>query len=300
MVRWPRLFLCALGVVALSAAPAHAARETVVLKPAGDWSVDFGEERCRLARLYGVGEERHGLFMQQWQPSGAFSFTVAGPSFKRFKSRRPTHVRFSEGQKERETEPFVGNSQSFGKAVIYTSFAIDPSKVEAEENDISAKAVPGLGLPQLNLADAAGVEFIELRQLGRTVRLEIDALREAFEVMNTCTQDLVKDWGLDVEKHLTASRRVSMSNFDAIARRVASNYPRDALTRGEQAILRVRVAVNAQGQATDCIINDVTRTNSLESPACRPLMQGDYLPALDAQGQAFDSYFTTSITYVIP
>ncbi|MDJ0978377.1 MAG: energy transducer TonB [Erythrobacter sp.] len=290
--------MAALTLSAVTASPASAARETVVLKPAGKWSVDFGEARCRLARVYGTGENRHGLFIQQWDPSGAFSFTVAGPSFKRFKSRRATFVRFREGKEEHETTPFVGNSESFGKALIDTNFAIDPSAVEAEDPaNLSADGALETGLPQLDLEDASAVEFIELRQFGRVVRLEVDALRGAFEVMNACTQDLVKDWCLDLEKHLTATRRVSMSNFDAIARRVASNYPRDALLRGEQAILRVRVAVNAQGKATDCIINDVTFTERLDSPACRPLMQGTYTPALDAQGEPFPSFFTTSITY---
>lgn len=298
MLRLQRLFLATLGLCASIAFPAQAAKESVVLTPSGEWSVDFGEARCRLARVYGTGENRHGLFFQQWEPSGAFSFTIAGPSFKRFQSRRATYVRFREGQKERATEPFVGNSEGFGKAIIYTSFSIDSSAEEAEDRAKTTDEVkPGTGLPQLDLQEASEVEFIELRQFGRIVRLEVNTLREAFEVMNTCTQDLLKSWGLDVKKHLTASRRVSMSNFAAIARRVASEYPRDARNRGEQAILRVRVAVNAKGEATDCIINDVTRTNLLDSPACRPLMKGKYVPALDANGEPFDSYFTTAITY---
>ena len=282
----------------LATSPANAARETVVLQPSSQWAVDFGEAKCRLARAYGEGENRHGLFMQQWEPSGAFSFTIAGPSFKRFKSRRPTHVRFREGQEERETTPFVGNSEGFGQAVIYSSFAIDPADVEPEDEE-SLAATTATGLPQLDIEDASAVEYIELRQGKRVVRLEIDTLREAFEVMNTCTQDLVKDWGLDVEKHLTASRRVSMSNYEAIARRVASNYPRDALIRGEQAILRVRIKVDADGTPTECIINDVTRTRRLDTPACKPLMRGTYTPALDEAGKPFASYYTTSITYLI-
>ena len=230
-MRLSRLLFATLSLSMLATSPANAARETVVLQPSSQWAVDFGEAKCRLARAYGEGENRHGLFMQQWEPSGAFSFTIAGPSFKRFKSRRPTHVRFREGQEERETTPFVGNSEGFGQAVIYSSFAIDPADVEPEDEE-SLAATTATGLPQLDIEDASAVEYIELRQGKRVVRLEIDTLREAFEVMNTCTQDLVKDWGLDVEKHLTASRRVSMSNYEAIARRVASNPRRTGNLEG--------------------------------------------------------------------
>lgn len=270
-----RLSLClaALSVCWAAAGPASAADEPLVLQPAAQWSVDFGAERCRLARPFGPEDNRHVMFIQQWAPSGGFSLTVAGPSFKRFRSQRATYVRFSADGSERETTPFVGNSQMFGKAVIYSDFAIDPGKAgDSSIADLVARA--NTGLPQLDLVDAGSVEFVSLRQGKRSVRLEVDALRDAFEIMNTCTQELVKDWGLDVDKHLSATRRASMTNFAAIARRVADNYPREALNRGEQAILRVRVLVDAQGKATDCIISNVTQTQRLDSPACRPLMQG--------------------------
>jgi hypothetical protein len=56
------LALAALST-ALAAMPAQA--EPVVLKPSSPWNVDFGEDKCRLSRLFGEGENQHYLAFQQ-------------------------------------------------------------------------------------------------------------------------------------------------------------------------------------------------------------------------------------------
>lgn len=154
-------------------------------------------------------------------------------------------------------------------------------------------------LPQLEIASAASADRVSLRQRGREVVFETGPLGEAFKVLNTCTQDLVRDWGLDVEKHLSAIRMVTLEDLPEVVRKIQRNYPASALNRGEQAILRVRVMVDETGKATDCVINEVTRTENLNSPACRPLMQAKYTPALDSNGKPFASFYATSITYQI-
>ncbi|MEO1046949.1 MAG: energy transducer TonB [Pseudomonadota bacterium] len=281
------------------AQPASAAREPVVLKPTSNWYVDFGEKRCRLSRVYGEGEDRHAIFFQQWQPSRGFAFTAAGPSFDRFTSQRKTMVRFEEGAEPRETTPFVGKSEGIGTAVIYTTLSVD----EQPEADIEGSGFEELlekSLPQLDIESAKSADQVSLRQRSREVVFQTGPLDEAFTVLNTCTQDLVKDWGLDAEKHLSATRMVAVEDLPKVVRKIQRRYPVGALNRGEQAILRVRVMVDANGTAVDCVINEVTQTKRLESPACRPLMEARYTPALDANGEPFASYYATSITYVIP
>ncbi|MEM7702497.1 MAG: energy transducer TonB [Pseudomonadota bacterium] len=284
---------------AVAAQPASAAREPTVLKPTSNWYVDFGEERCRLTRVYGEGENRHAIFFQQWQPSRGFAFTAAGPSFDRFESQRKTWVRFEDGAEARETTPFVGKSEGIGAAVIYDELSIG----QTPDPDIEGRGFEEIlekSLPQLDIEAAKTANQVSLRQRNREVVFDTGPLGEAFEVLNTCTQDLVKDWGLDPEKHLSATRMAAVEDLPKVVRRIQRSYPVGALNRGEQAILRIRVMVDDSGTATDCVINEVTRTTRLDSPACRPLMEAKYTPALDAQGKPFASYYATSITYVIP
>ena len=51
----------ALAAIATVTSPAAAAADPVVLKPSSPWNVDFAETKCRLARLFGEGDDRHLL-----------------------------------------------------------------------------------------------------------------------------------------------------------------------------------------------------------------------------------------------
>ena len=297
-------FAITAALLAVAQSPAHAKDEPpVVLKPTSNWVIDFADGQCNMARTFGTDEggtqdDKHAIFFRQWAPSRSFAFSAAGSSLRKFNSRRATYVTFSDDREELETLPFAGNNDSFGRAVIYSSLSIErDASAEDDNNDDDDTAYDGF--PQLDVDVASTAQFVSLRQGKRTVRFNTGTLGEAFAVMNKCTQGLVEDWGLDVERHLTAIRMPKMTNFDSVARRVAQKYPRQALNRGEQAILRVRVMVDETGKATDCFISEVTRTVRLDSPACRPLMQGTYTPALDKDGKPFASYFTTKITYMI-
>jgi TonB family protein len=295
MSRTPVLFL-ALAALGLTAAPAQA-RDPLVLEPSSEWVVDFGEARCHLARYFGEGEDRHLLFFQQWQPGRGFSFTAAGPGFRNFRSRRETLVRFRADREPQETEPFVGDIDGGGHALIFPWLSHAPRRPDIEGRNFDETFETSL--PQLDIGEADATTSIALRQRSREVVFETGPLGEPFKVLNQCTRDLVKDWGLDPERHLTATRMVRLDNLEEVVRQVQRRYPADALRRGEQGILRIRVMVDETGTPTQCVLNEVTRTERLDSPACDPLMRADFSPALDAEGKPFASYYTTSITYQI-
>jgi TonB family protein len=131
------------------------------------------------------------------------------------------------------------------------------------------------------------------------VRLETGALDAAFKVLNQCTFDLLRDWGLDPERHLTAQSKPRWVNEAALVRKIVASYPRDALVQGEQAILRMRVIVSAEGTVESCTLIKATNTIKLDSPACEVMQRAQFEPARDANGQPFRSLFATSITYRI-
>lgn len=143
------------------------------------------------------------------------------------------------------------------------------------------------------------MQFVALKQGGREVRLETGPLGEAFKVLNQCTLDLLRDWGLDAERHLTMQSGPRWINQAALTRKITANYPTGALAQGEQAIMRMRVIVNEQGAVESCTILKATDTERLESPACRVMQGARFEPARDAAGQPFRSLYVTSITYRI-
>ena len=284
------IFLPCAIAFALSSSPALA--ETPPLQPSSQWNVDFGKTNCRLARFFGEGEGRHVLFMQQYQPGSTFGLTVAGPGLKRFQSLRRTSLQFYTAQDANQTEPFKGDVNGFGDALIYSAISIENGD-DLEEEEAAGRAA----LPQLDAALGGKVGFVYLRQGSRKVRFETGPLGEAFKVMNQCTQDMIRDWGLDVDKHLSAQSLPQWTNQSSVTHRIQATYPNSALNKGEQGIFRLRVIVDEAGKVTDCIINNATTQDRLESPACREMQKATFNPALDADGRPFRSYYSTSIVY---
>lgn len=281
--------LAALAVLhpagALSAKP-------VEIAPSSQWNVDFGADKCRLARMFGEGDNRHIVFFEQYGPANDFGMTVAGPAFRKYRSKERTELRFSEGQEARSGEPFTGTVEGVGEGVIYSSVSLGLDGAEAALADEATNR-----LPQLYTAEAAQVEFVGLRQRGDEVRLMTGPLDDAFAVLNQCTQSLVGDWGLDVEAHLSATRLPRWINVEAVSRRIVRDYPTRAVYAGEQGIMRMRVIVDTKGEVEECIILKATKTDSLESPACKAMRDARFEPALDRDGQPMRSYYSTSIVY---
>jgi TonB family protein len=283
-----RRTLLALAALA-TAAPAHAA--PVVLTPSSQWSVDFADEKCRLIRTFGEGEDRHLLAFQQYWPSRRLGLTVAGSGLKRFVSRARTDLRVSESQEPVRGTPFTGKVEGFGDAVIYSEVELDSRDTGSEENTG--------GVAMVDTAFGKQVQFLELRQGQRQVRLATGPMDAAFEVLNQCTMDLLRQWGLDAEKHRTALSGPKWLNRDALVRRITATYPSDASAQGEQGIMRMRVIVAADGSVESCTILKVTNTTRLDSPACEVMQRAKFEPARDAAGQPFRSFYATGITYQI-
>lgn len=279
---------------ALVAAPLRA--EPVVIAPSSPWNVDFAEDKCRLSRLFGEGDNQHLLAFQQFWPAKEAGLTVAGPAFDRFRSLQRTDVQFFDGQDALRTRPFTGTVEQYGSGLIYSSIRITEGE-PAETNTVDEPKAGGI--PQLDAAEGDRVQFVLLKQGGREVRLETGPLGDAFKVLNQCTLDLLRDWGLNPEQHLTATSLPRWINQAALTRKIVADYPSAAFSQGEQAIMRMRVIVSEQGAVESCTILKATDTERLESPACRVMEGARFEPARDAAGQPFRSLYVTSITYRI-
>ncbi|HSJ79052.1 MAG TPA: energy transducer TonB [Erythrobacter sp.] len=288
------LALAAFGTALISllaAAPAEA--KVVEVPPSSPWNIDFGETKCRLARFFGEGENRHILFFEQYWPGRYVGMTLAGPSYSRFRSRARTDLAFDAVQKPVETQPFTGTVGDFGEGLIYSAVYVARDRA----NDDGSEATPDQRLPLLDKDVARTVEFIGVRQRGDDIRLMTGPLHEAFAALDTCALDLVGTWGLDPEQQRTATRMPQWTNRDGVVRRIVATYPRDAQQNGEQGIMRMRVVVSTKGTVEDCVILKATSSDRLDSPACRAMLNARFEPALDAAGQPMRSFHAESIVY---
>jgi TonB family protein len=284
--------IAALAALALTAAsPLHA--EPRVLAPYGPWNVDFGEDSCRLQRLFGTAEDKHALVFQQYWPSNGAGLTLAGSAVAKFQDGEYTDLKFLEGQRPMAQTALTGTLGDVGRAVIFTTVHLDrplspPNREDTPEDRRFAQMDTSLGKQ---------VRFVEVGQGGRKVRFETGPLDSAFEVLNQCTLELLRDLGLDAERHVSMQSGPRWINQAALTRKIVSSYPREALAQGEQGIMQMRVIVSAEGAVESCTILKSTTTVRLESPACDVMQRAKFEPAIDAEGKPFRALYATSITY---
>ncbi len=138
------------------------------------------------------------------------------------------------------------------------------------------------------------------RGLVKPVFMDTGALGEAAGALQACADDLVASWGLDAERHNTLTRPAMP------ARSTAGWIAGDTIPFGDFAKLsggnnELRVMVDRAGKATSCHVQWPTLGAALNEKICKSVMEKSaFLPALDQQGEALDSYWTTSAFFLMP
>jgi TonB family protein len=288
-----RAAVLALAAISTALLPTPVFAETVVLKPSGPWNVDFGETKCRLNRLFGQTGNQHLLAFEQYYPSSGTGLFIAGPAFTKFGSGKQTELSLIEAEPPLKYQPFTGTVDDFGTAVIFSTVPMRGQGVTGGDADHER----GPGIPRLDTDFAKKVRSLTVIQGDKSVKLETGPLGDAIAALNQCSEDLVYSWGFDLDQHRTASRRPVWLNEQAIAEKLQSEYPVGALKNGRQAILRMRVTVDAEGKVEDCVLLSVAQEGDVKSRACQQMERAKFEPALDAAGQPMRSYYTSTITY---
>lgn len=275
------------------AAPVNAAEEAVVLSPVSRWHLDYGEQTCRLARIFQNGSNRHILFFDQFGPGDSFGMTAAGPAFASFRTRGEVTLGF--GTEINRTNPFyLGEVPQMGTALIFGLVRVADGDAEAETPDEERTELPAIDLKAVHTID-----HIRIEQGKRIVKFETGNLEEPFEALNNCSQSLLTHWGLDLDRHRKVTRYPQWTNLEQVADAIVKDYPSPALRKGEMGIVRMRLIIDANGKVETCETLNSTVLDTLKSPACVKMRKARFKPAVDASGKPMRSYYITSIMYHI-
>jgi hypothetical protein len=283
---------------ALAASAAHA-RSPVMLQPLGDWEAgEASEDSCTVTRLFGDANAPHMVrFGQNW-PSTGTSLWVAGPALSRFIYGETANLRLNDQGRKLTIRPVAGMLPGLGKAVVTTL-----------SHDTIDQSLRKTGARKARLAEEAGnlspdkgaaVRFLGMKRgSDPEVRYNTGGLDVPFAMLNQCTDGLLARWGLDPQKHRTATSQARMVNEAEITRKIMRSYPRAGLARGERGKIGVRLVVEQGGGISDCAIIKEATTANLTAPVCEIMAEARFTPALDGDGQPFRSFFGTMITYEI-
>lgn len=290
----------AMGGMILSGQIAAREPPTRHYEPTAGWRTMPLDIGCRVARDFSDGRAPVSLWIDRYGPGSPLTMALVGDSIRAFPRARETRVSFRPGGNEDQQ---VGMYQlRLGTDEVPVTVLLDASLLhQADWEGLSPEQAHRLaGLPHPaaeELRLAAGItSFAVSGGLVRSVDLATGPLVEPVTALQACTDGMLRSWGLDpeVQNHLT--RKVAVSDSQALAQ--AFGYPMQLALRQQGAGLRGYLIVGPDGLATQCHLTMPSALPAVNEEACRTLTSRAWFdPALDATGNPVESYFTLTLRF---
>jgi Gram-negative bacterial TonB protein C-terminal len=294
--------LAAIAVVA-AAGPsfAQAAKEPLSLKPSSAWHVDYADDRCRLARQFGEGEEQVFAFFDRYGPTEYFRLTVAGKPVKTSAEKAEVSVQFGPSEAEQKILFFNGKLGKQPALIFAGSMRIAPATASEFAAATKSDDDDWIDFAPISEARQKAIRYLTVgKPLRRAVTLETGSMRAPLVALDKCIDNLMTTWGIDTEKHKTLTRKTQPQQSPG-KWVVSSDYPLNMLASGQPAIVEFRLSVGADGVPSACYIQSTTRPKEFDDAVCKSVMRrARFDPALDAEGKPLASYYRNTVRFQIP
>lgn len=274
--------------------------DAIRLAPSSKWNVHFDDDSCRLARFFGEGDERTLFTLERYAPGDAFSMVVAGKPLSKGSRRGTSSVEFGSKFAESEREFTLGYVGDFKPALIFRSMSFDPALSALDEAEEEAPELPDVFGQRNSPEDEGEITWIKIRNpRGKPVYLETGSLADPMKVMRNCTDDMMKNWGIDLAAHAEIAQ-LPQPKSEPGQWLLPRDYPTGLLARGYQGLVQVRLSVDPNGSPSACHIQKSTRPAEFDKAVCKGLMRrARFEPAVTKTGQPIASFWRTSVRFQI-
>lgn len=273
--------------ILMSASNAQAKDET--LRSLSKWLVDWSKDSCVLARKFGSEKEPVLLSMRTYTPGYYFQFTIAGRQIDAFADRADLSLGFG-STASHTVRPQRGTADGYGPAIIFST-SMGPDDGNEHKGDAHVQPYPDAAFEKT-------VDRVVLATRSKRLLFETGLMAPAMNALRTCTDDLVKQLGLDPEQQHGLSRPAHAANLDDVARTIQADYPATLIAQRKGGRITVRVIVDKAGKATRCDAFQAFSNTDFRIRACDIIMRkAIFEPALDKLGQPAASLYSTTIIY---
>jgi len=295
--------ILASAVAWMPMAAIQAATETrsPVYEPSSQWVLDYAEERCTLARNFGSGDEVILLRIDSFGSEAGFRLTLAGKGVPQ--PGVPAVVgsyRLTGDPENRHAGVFLGTlgENKLPAASLAISFLPYAEIANGQRMSAVDKQAYLLRRNRPEPAFDATVDSIRIGfgNKNPSVELHVGNMAKPLEAMQACIADLYKSWGMDPQVERSLSRLAEP--LPSTLKHVERNYPDEALMRGLNAIVPVRLLIDANGEAKTCVVQSPEAPAEFKQAVCDNL-SGKFAPALDAAGKPVASMYNTTVQYLV-
>ncbi|RGP41797.1 hypothetical protein BPTFM16_02106 [Altererythrobacter insulae] len=264
--------------------------DTVVLSPSSEWRLREMDDRCRLSRRFGEGENRTTLWLDQGGAEPFYNVTLIGRPFRHLYGQF-TRVRFGPDE-ARSTRGYISAKSSTGRPVM-VMYGIQVAPQERNPED-AMQPIAEIGrereeaITQLHIANA----------VVDPVLLEIGAMAEPLERLRTCAKLLGAR--LTIASMATNDKARGAVPVDQDTWSKYIKYPDYLLRSRVVGEVRIRLTVAPSGKAVNCQVTGSSSPQVFDDEVCFALIKhARFEPALDLEGQPTTSYYTQEVIFSI-
>lgn len=285
-----------------------ASAEPLRLKPSTGWQLREYDDKCRITRTFGKGENALTLWVDKGGPGPGVNLTLIG---RPVRSPYGATIRVGFAPGEPVDRNFITATSSQGRPVL-GMFGVQPVSQVADLGP-DAATPPQTGGEEsvdLTLGTAAGyvsndaykqrlAAITALELSGAVIDpivLELDeALPMADDLWNcskALSERLAQNFGA------LGGKGVQPVDIAIWAQKIQENYPAHLLRAEQQGTVAVRLTITKDGKPTFCEVTGYSGPASFNDTACLQLLRhAKFAPATDAAGNPVASFYSTRITY---
>ena len=291
-----------LGVVSLGCGELVAASTPeVVLKPSTKWVMNYAPDSCELARQFGEGDQAVLARFIRYRPDDILRLQLMGNALR--DAGAAVKVRFGDTGDFTPTSVLFGRAEFGGKnvpAILFPSHLGNGGSPEAIRARGKLPKEIRRAWPIVTPAQEAAATSVTIGMRFRSMTLKLGSMAEPMAAMRSCTDDLVRSWGLDPAEQAALAKYPAALGSPA-KWLTSDDYPKDALRAKEQAMVYVRLMVDAAGAVTGCSVQTaIAQSPSFAEQSCATIKQrARFTPAQTRDGRAVPSYYTTAVLWMV-
>lgn len=247
----------------------------VELQPSSQWAVDYGENSCRLIRLFGEGAQETKLVFESVGP-GDLTMLVIGRPLYTARLEPGVAVRFVPAQPNEFKGIAAVGARGSSPAAFWSNLGY--------RNTVDPDAMARSNAIQVNVEGA------------NSVVLATGDLTPAMRALDTCTQDLIASSGIDpavdakITKPAAAPKLVDLLTGEVI---LTGNQQRQRISEAS-----FRLLVDATGHVTKCVSVSRFQAPEFNVSLCNAVEKGPPVePAELADGTKVSSYVVEHIDF---
>lgn len=273
-------------LAAILTAPAYA--DDSVLAPSSDWKQREYEDRCRVSRNFGEGEDRVTLWLEQGGAEQIYNLTLLG---KPFANPYGLGIRLKPGNEEEIVRSYLALKSSTGRPVLrmYGLTFVQP-ELDRDEN---AKR-PDISIDRERVA---AIETLGIRGAGlKALELQLGSMSAPITFLQDCGRRLQFTLSATMRAISGEARPPQPIDFDNWIQ--TNDWPTYLVRAEMEGTIGIRLTVNAKGSATSCNVLGSNKPQLFDDAVCLGLLKrAKFEPALNGDGEPVASYFNTSVTF---